>query len=388
MSLTETTHTSWFSRLKNGVIGIFIGFLLIIGMIWLLTWNEGRSIRTYRALAEGAGIVVDVANTPVDPANNGKLVHISGPVVPQGTPQDSLLGVSAEGATALSRKVEMFQWVEESSSETRKTLGGGEETVTTYSYRKEWRTGVVDSSKFRQSNEHFNPQLPLDSETFPVASASIGDFTLQGSDVAGLGADRSIPATGDVVASVEAALPSDRPVSTDGNAIFSSFNRQNPDVGDLRITFTREDLAEASFVGQQDGTAITPYRTSNAQTIFLRSGGLESAAAMFETAQSENTMITWLIRVGGLVGMFIGFRLMLSLLGIIADIIPFVGSIVSFGTGLIAFVLTLILGPVVIAVAWFAYRPLLSIGILAVAALVAAAAIYLRRGKAAQPAAA
>jgi hypothetical protein len=132
MSYTETTTTSWFSRLKSGLIGLVLGPLLVFGMIWLLSWNEGRSVQTYRALAEGAGIVVSVDSGTADPANEGKLVHISGPVKPDGTPEDPALGVVAEGAAGLNRKVEMYQWVEDSKSETQKTLGGGEETVTTY----------------------------------------------------------------------------------------------------------------------------------------------------------------------------------------------------------------------------------------------------------------
>ncbi len=144
MSFTETTRTSWFARLKNGVIGIFIGLLLVFGMIWLLAWNEGRSVKTYRALVEGAGAVVDVDIGAVEAGNEGKLVHIAGRIDPVGTPTDSLLEVSANGAAGLRRSVEMYQWVEEKKSETRKTLGGGEETVTTYSYAKEWRSDRAD----------------------------------------------------------------------------------------------------------------------------------------------------------------------------------------------------------------------------------------------------
>ena len=103
---------------------------------------------------------------------------------------------------------------------------------------------------------------------------------------------------------------------------------------------------------------------------------------MFEAAQSENTLITWLIRFGGLLGMFIGFVIMLSILGIIADVIPFVGSIVGFGTSIIAGILTLILGPMIIAIAWIAYRPVLAIIVVAIGILLAAVLIYLRRNKA------
>jgi hypothetical protein len=382
MSFTETTTTSWFSRLKNGLIGLILGPLLVLGMIWLLSWNEGRSVQTYRALAEGAGIVVSVDNGSIDPANEGKLVHISGSVKPDGTPEDPALGVSAEGAAGLNRKVEMYQWVEDSKSETRKTLGGGEETVTTYTYRKEWRPRRVDSADFKQADQHQNPDMPIEGERFTVATATLGSFTVDGKAVADLGTDSPVKLSADVVGQVTSALGSDKPVKADGTTIYVSQNRQSPAIGDLRISFSREDISDASFVGAQKGATIARYKASNGRELFLSAAGQVGAADMFEAAQSENTLVTWLIRFGGLLGMFVGFVIMLSILGIIADVIPFVGSIVGFGTSIIAGILTLILGPVIIAIAWIAYRPLLAIIIISLGILMAAALIYLRRKRA------
>jgi hypothetical protein len=382
MSYTETTTTSWFSRLKSGLIGLVLGPLLVFGMIWLLSWNEGRSVQTYRALAEGAGIVVSVDSGTADPANEGKLVHISGPVKPDGTPEDPALGVVAEGAAGLNRKVEMYQWVEDSKSETQKTLGGGEETVTTYTYKKEWRSRRVESSDFKQADQHQNPDMPIEGERFTVTTATLGAFTVDGKAVADLGTDSPVKLSPDLVGQVTSALGSDRPVKLDGTTIYVSQNRQTPAIGDLRISFSREDIAEASFVGAQKGTTIAGYKASNGRELFLSAAGTVGAAEMFETAQSENTLITWLMRFGGLLGMFIGFVIMLSILGIIADVIPFVGSIVGFGTSIIAGILTLILGPTIIAIAWIAYRPVLAIIVVAIGILLAAALIYLRRNKA------
>jgi hypothetical protein len=382
MSFTETTTTSWFSRLKSGLAGLVIGPLLVIGMIWLLSWNEGRSVQTYRALIEGAGIVVSVDSGTIDAANEGKLVHVSGPVNPDGTPEDPTLGVSAEGAAGLNRKVEMYQWVEDSSSETKKTLGGGEETVTTYTYKKEWRPSRVDSSDFKQQDQHQNPDMPIEGDRFTVATATLGAFTVDGQAVANLGTDSPVKLTPDVVGRVTSALGSEKPVKADGTTLYVANNRQSPVVGDLRISFTREDIAEASFVGAQKGPTVAAYKASNGRELLLSAAGRETPAEMFDAAQSENTLITWLLRAGGLFGMFIGFVMMLSILGIIGDVIPFIGSIIGFGTTVIAVILTLLLGPLVIAIAWIAYRPVLAIAIIAIGALLAAAVIYLRRNKA------
>jgi len=380
MSFTETTTASWFSRLKGALIRILVGFILLIACIVLLFWNEGRSVKTYRALAEGAGLVASVENGSVDPANEGRLVHVSGPVKPVGVPQDDVLGISAAGAAGLERIVEMYQWVETSKSETRKQLGGSEETVTTYSYSKEWKRGAVDSGRFRQPG-HDNPQLPIDDARFTVPSATIGAFSVDGRTVARLGEDRPVPLTAAEAGRLGGAVTLGKPVAIVGGQAVFSFDPQTPQVGDIRIRFERSDIAEASFVGAQRGTTLIPYKTTNGRDLFLSEAGLADAGAMFDAAQSENTIVTWLVRVGGLVGLFVGFAFILSFLGVIADVVPFVGSIVRFGTMAIALILTLLLGPAVIAVAWIAYRPLIAIAVLAAGIALAAGILYLRRGR-------
>jgi len=382
MSFTETTTTSWFARLKGALVKIVVGLLLLVACVWLLFWNEGRSVKTYRALVEGAGLVVSVDSGSVDPVNEGRLVHVSGAVKPVGVPTDPVFGIAAEGAAGLDRIVEMYQWVERSKSETRKQLGGSEETVTTYSYHKEWSRSEVNSGSFRQSG-HDNPKKPVDDEAFPVESARIGAFSVDGRAVARLGEERSVVLTAADARRMGEALSLGKPVAVVGGQAVFSFDPQAPRVGDIRIRFERSDIAEASFVGAQRGAALSPYKTTNGRDLFLGSAGLVDAAAMFDAAQSENTIITWLVRAGGLIGLFVGFAFVFSILGVIADIVPFVGSIVRFGTGAVALVLTLLLGPTVIAVAWVAYRPLLALAVLVIGIALAAGIVYMRRGKAA-----
>jgi hypothetical protein len=64
---------------------------------------------------------------------------------------------------------------------------------------------------------------------------------------------------------------------------------------------------------------------------------------------------------------------------VLGDVIPFIGSLIGAGTTVISLVLTLIIGPVVIAIGWFAYRPLLAVIIIGVGVLLAVALAYLRR---------
>lgn len=224
--------------------------------------------------------------------------------------------------------------------------------------------------------------MPFESDRFTVRTALVGAFSVDGKVIADLGDDTPLKLSPDVIGKVSAALGGDRTVRADGTTIYVSNSVQNPAVGDLRIGFAREDVAEASIVGAQKGGTLAGYRAANGRTIFLSEAGDVPAPEMFQTAESVNALTTWIVRICGLVGMFIGFVLMLSILGIIADVIPFVGSIVGFGTSLVALVLTLLLGPAVIAIAWIAYRPLVAGGVLVAGVFLAAAVVYLRRGKA------
>ncbi len=290
-----------------------------------------------------------------------------------------------ELAVGLVRDVEMYQWVEHSESKTEKKLGGSEETVTTYNYSKEWRATDVDSNQFRQPDGHSNPQRAVDSARFTVETATVGAFTLPGNRVAALGSEKTIIPGADAIAAFRNAMGGQN-VQVHNNLLYVGNDPRGPQVGDLKISYRRIDLAAASFIGAQRGDSLRPYKTSNGRELFLSAAGDSTADEMFESAKTENTVITWIVRAGGLLGMFIGFAFILSILGVAADLIPFVGSIVGFGTSLIAFAATAVLGPVVIAIGWIAYRPLLAIGIVAAGVAVAAGIVALRR-RAARPAA-
>src|SRR5262249_28783861 len=79
-----------------------------------------------------------------------------------------------------------------------------------------------------------------------------------------------------------------------------------------------------------------------------------------------NRIMTWILRLVGVIAMFIGFLLILNPLVVVADVVPFIGNILSAGAGVVSLVLTAVVAPVVIAIAWLWYRPLVSVVVLAV----------------------
>lgn len=380
-TFTETVRVSWFSRVKNSVVGALVGLLLIVCMVWLLFWNEGRTIREARSLSEGAGIVVSVGAESVDPANDGKLIHVSGTVATTSRPSDSTFGIAADGVR-LVRNVEMYQWKESSKSETTTKVGGGEETVTTYSYAKEWSEGPQDSSDFKVPAGHENPPMEIRSQTFQVPDGKLGAFGLGEQVLSGIGGEKPLTLKQDQAAAIEAAYGGNKGVSVAENRIYLGFSSTSPAIGDYRISYEVAPLGVISVIGQQADGGFEPYRTTVGNEILRVDDGAVSAERMFAEAQAENALLKWILRAVGLVVMLIGFGLIMGPLGVLADVLPPVGSLVRMGTGIVAFFLTVIVGSLTMAIAWFWYRPLLAIVLLAAGAAIAAGVLYLGRGRA------
>jgi hypothetical protein len=160
-----------------------------------------------------------------------------------------------------------------------------------------------------------------------------------------------------------------------------------PQIGDQRISYELVKLGPISVVAQQTGDGFTQYQTQAGDSLFMVDRGSVPAEQMFADAVAENTVVTWILRGVGLLLLAVGFGLTMGPIGVIADVIPFLGSIVRMGTGLVAFLLAIVVGTIVIAIAWFWYRPLLALGILVAGALVSWGLVKLGRSRAPQPAA-
>lgn len=361
-SFSEVSSESWFSRIGNAFKGILIGLVLFIVSFVVLFWNEGRAVQTYRALNEGSHAVIDVPADRVDPANDGKLVHVSGQAVTTMVLNDPVFQVSAP-ALKLARIVEMYQWKESSSSETEKKLGGGTETKKTYSYSKTWSSDTIDSSEFKHADGHENPDtFPTKSEEWCADPVTVGGFTLNRSQVTRIGNAVPFP----VGAEIPESLPLNGPVKVSGTGYYVGKNPASPKVGDIRVTFKVTNPGSVSLVAKQAGTSFMAYTAKNGKAIDLFSNGTIPAEAMFTAAQESNRILTLILRIVGFVLMFVGLSLILKPLSVLADVLPFLGSIIGFGAGIMAFLTSLILSLTTIAIAWIVYRPLVGISLLMV----------------------
>jgi hypothetical protein len=95
--------------------------------------------------------------------------------------------------------------------------------------------------------------------------------------------------------------------------------------------------------------------------------GTVSAENMFADAHSENNMITWVLRIIGVMLVVMGLKSIFSILPALFKVLPFLGNIVGAGVGLVCTVGGGAWSLLIIAVAWLFYRPLIGIPLLAAA---------------------
>lgn len=380
MSDTVTTNTSWFSRLGSAFKGILVGLFLVVACVVGLAWNEGNAVKVARGLTEGAGAVIEADASPILPANDQALVHVTGDVAVTEPLTDEEFGVTATGVK-LARKVEMYQWKEESTSESRTKLGGGEETVTTYSYSQVWSADPIDSSAFNTPSGHENPAMALASDQVYAHDATLGAYQLEENVLAQIGGAQPLPLNAEAATAIQAAAGEGRALTVAQDQIYIGRNPASPAIGDTRVSYEVTPAAKISVVARQNTDGFIEYRARNGSSFLLVEDGDVPASEMFQNAQDANNMMAWIIRGVGMALLMAGFGMILAPLGVLADVLPIAGTIVRMGTGLIGFVLGLLVGTVTIALAWLAFRPVTAIIILAVGGAIAFGAYRLARSR-------
>lgn len=385
MAYTEVTRQSWFSRIGGAIKGIIVGIILIIAAFPVLFKNEGRAVHRHKTLQEGAGLAISIESGAVNEEHNGKLVHVTGLATTDALLTDSVFDVSVN-AIHLKRDVEMYQWRENVKTETKTKTGGARETTKTYTYDKVWSSTLIDSSTFvDQKAGHVNPGgMPYESSRWTASLVTMGAFRLPEVLINSISSYSKVeipPGT-----TVPETLGERATIHDSGYYI--GVNPMSPEIGDIRVMFNAVYPTEISVLARQNGSTFETFTTPKTGGRILElMTGIHSKDAMFESAESANRIMTWILRLVGFILFLVGFNLVFNPFKVVADILPFMGKIVGAGMGMIAFLLSAMLTLLVISIAWIFYRPLLGIPLLIVAvALIVLIIKKLKDAKAPAPA--
>lgn len=366
MAYQEVTKTSYGSRLGGSLKGIGSGLLLFVLATVLLWWNEGRAVKTAKMLKTASTECVDVADVSrVDPALNGKLIHATALAKSDETLTDPDYGISVSNAIWLRRSAEYYQWVEHSTSETKDKIGGGQETVTTYTYSREWVSSPVNSNNFHDPDYQGvnSTRLVVEDNSVRAEKVTFGGYTLPNSMI------NAIPARDPVA--LPAELGDGKTSYVDENVLYYGEDPNNPAVGDVRVTFTQGTGGDASILAQVIGDTFESYKHKNGKSLQVLQMGVHSMESMFETQKAANRAILWLLRILGVILVIAALRMVFNILVTLLKVLPPLAKVGELGVNLVTAVVGFIWSLLVILIAWVAYRPVLAIALaVAIAALI------------------
>lgn len=359
MAFTETTSVGWLGRIGSSIKGIVVGLVLLVVSLVMLVMNERNAVQDLKTNKEIAEKVVSVSADSVDSANEGELVHMNGPAKTEDLVKNEQFGIE-ENAIRLTWNAEIYQWVEKKKSEKKKKLGGGEETVTTYTYEKKWVKEPVDSSKFKESGHNNLGEQSYRRGASQAQLVTLGAFKLSDGLISQMSWDepyalQELP---------EGWKKEDGRLS---EGVFFSGKPGSPEIGDEKVSFALTRPDDVSVMAVQTGDSFSTYKSETGKTKLLLYRGLLSAEEVVAGEEKKAKILRWALRGGGVLIMFFGFLLILKPLSVLADVLTFLGGLVGGVSALVALLLSIAISFVVIAISWIFFRPLLGIGLLAVA---------------------
>ncbi len=341
-----------FGRKKSSTSGTVFGFLFLLLSTLGLWLNEGRSVNQMDALYEMQQAINTLADTKYQPEFDNKLIFIQGKVKAISPVVDPEFKISTNGLV-LKRTVEMYQWKQMGRAETR--------NETSYSYKKDWSSNPIDSSSFQNSEAHYNPAFPYPNESF-TTEAKIGDYTLS--------KEVRNKITPSKVLGLSAFPHKINEAINHKSFLFIGKDSNVPSIGDVKISYQYAPEGDYSIAAKANKQSLLNYTTENNKSLSFVRNGIVSATQIFNDEQASNTTLTWVLRLAGLFVMFLSFLGILRSFTAFSNYISVIGPLLNGVSSVVAGVLTLIFGSLVIAIAWFSARPILSISILLIGGVV------------------
>lgn len=348
-------------KIKNAIGGVIGGFICIVIGIVLLWWNEGNDVKNIKTIEEARGSLVNVSSESVDSDNEGKLVSTNGKInVIDESLKDDYFNIVVPNTGKLVRVVEMYQWVEDCKTEDEKTI---------CNYDKKWLNTVEYSNGFEEAG-HENPStMPFEEAAYYANEVELGAFKLSSTQIQML-------STGATANIDEAAyLPNGYKVSS--KYITSAENIDNPDIGDVRVSFKYNNDTTITVLAMQKGNSFADYKSKQGKVLNELKSGTFTGEEMIDVVETQNNVLKWIFRLVGVLLVTGGFAGLLTPILMVLSIIPLVGDgiagVLRFIASLVGFAVSML----VIALAWIVYRPLIGICLLAVVVGVIALIIML-----------
>jgi hypothetical protein len=144
---SDLTTQGWGQRILGGFVAMLFGVArLPIGLACCIGTRSARGGRARRS-AKRQPALPRPQRKPVNPALDGRLVHVRGTLVAATPARDPVFGVSQGRLLPLSPAVETCQWRQDVSSHGEPSLGGTKTKVKRYSYHPVWSAVAINSGR-------------------------------------------------------------------------------------------------------------------------------------------------------------------------------------------------------------------------------------------------
>lgn len=338
----------------NGILGGLI--FLVVGIV-ILWSNEGRTVKTQSAILEAEKSYIQIKSDKIQSKNDGKLVATKGKIDSDSLNElrDDTFGINVK-AVKLRRKVEMYQWEEDCEED-----DNGNKNCT---YEKVWDSKLLDSSEYTESGHNNPSDMPYESEEYLSDDVKLGSFIIPEELVKKLSYDKK-KANDDLMNEYN---NSKEEIKVDGKYL-TNVKENTPEIGDIRISFEYTPAKTVSVMAVQTDDTFEAYTSKKGKDIYLITEGSKTGVQMLESMKSANKYLKWGLRFVGTLLIISSINSILSTITRIMGQIPVLGSIVTSATNIVSSLLGIGISLIIIAVAWFRFRPLLSIALIIVAVL-------------------
>lgn len=262
---------------------------------------------------------------PIEPIYENGLVHLTGPVMMEEplTEPDYNIQVLA---VKLRRRVQMYQWVEET---VQHNYGGVADSVETdertYYYVKEWKDKIIESRSFYIPTGHHNPtKFPLESKIHVADNVIIGHYEM--------GMDVKEKITGFVELTSD-TRPEDSSIKLHSGLYYHCDDIWNPVIGDIRVQFSYSGLENEMYtvIGKLKEGKVVKYNTNHGRSLIIVKKGTMTVEEAIKAEHQSERLTTWGFRFFGWVLLFFAATCTARLLFIFRELpFPFSQKFIKF----------------------------------------------------------
>ena len=338
-----------FNKIIGSFTGIIIGVVAIVAGISLLYYNDGRE-NPFKVAEKS--VAVSSSDNPND--YNSEFISVSGDLVSD--PLSDNLFLNADQYLAIKREVEVYVITEEENSQ-------GSDGQVSYTYTNSWEGEIPSLNSTPTGSVTQNPaQKPFEDDTFVSSVASIGNFSFDPDDLKLRGyedlelntnlvntdIDFTVPNTSNNSPQNLDLDPTDNPtdniVFVNKEYVYSSSRAvSNPQVGDFRVGYSViPSDTFATIFGKVQSQEIIPYKDAKSG-ITVDSFFLTDREEALSTMNGEFKTSRWVLRFVGFLIIWFGLGMLFKPITNLADIIPFVGSLVKGAVAIVTLPVALVI---------------------------------------------